>query len=85
MADINQKMLEKKILTYDELKKIKDLLEKQKQLQKDVENIEKQNTLNNQKENEYRQLNEKLLEKQKQLEKLFEQIMTDCTPDTDCH
>lgn len=77
MADINQKMLEKKILTYDELKKIKDLLEKQKQLQKDVENIEKQNTLNNQKENEYRQLNEKLLEKQKQLEKLFEQIMTD--------
>ena len=77
LADINQKMLEKKILSYDELKKIKDLLEKQKQLQKDVENIEKQNSLNNKKENEFKQPDEKLLEKQQQLEKLFEQIMTD--------
>ena len=76
LADLQRKVAEKKNLSYDEKKKLQALLEKQKELQKKVENIKNENLQNNQKQSEYKQLDEKIMEKQKQLEELFDKVMT---------
>jgi hypothetical protein len=70
-------MVEKKNLTYDDKKKIEDLLKRQKELQKQVEDIRKQNQKNNSRENEFKKDNEQLREKKQQLEDLFDKLMTD--------
>jgi len=69
--------MEKKEMSWEEKKKLQDLIEKQKELQKNVENIKKENNENNQQKNEYQKPDENIIEKQKQLEELFKNIMTD--------
>lgn len=76
IADLQKKVAEKKDLSWEEKKKLQDLLEKQKALQNKMENIKNENQKNNQQQNEYKQPDEKLLEKQKQLEDLFDKVMT---------
>jgi hypothetical protein len=76
LADLQRKVAEKKTLTWEEKKKMEDLLNKQKELEKKLENIKNENSLNNQQQNEYKQPNEELAEKQKQLEELFDKVMT---------
>lgn len=76
LNDLQRKIAEKKTLTWDEKKKLQDLLNKQKQLQEKVEKIKTENKQNNNKQNEYSKQDEKILEKQKQLEDLFEKIMS---------
>jgi len=69
-------MLQKKELTYDDRKKIEDILKQQKELEKQVEDIRKQNRMNNARDDEYRPNNE-LAEKKKQLDDLFNKLMSD--------
>ncbi|MDQ3046562.1 MAG: hypothetical protein M3R27_03370 [Bacteroidota bacterium] len=76
ISDLQRKVAEKKNLTWEEKKKLQDLLDKQKDLQKKVENIKNENQQNNQQQSEYKQPDEKVLEKQKQLEELFDKVMT---------
>lgn len=76
LADLQRKVAEKKTLTWEEKKKLDELLNKQKELEKKVENIKNENSINNQQHNEYQQPDEQMLEKQKQLEELFEKVMT---------
>jgi hypothetical protein len=76
LNDLQRKIAEKKALSWEEKKKLEDLLDKQKQLQKKVEKIKNENQQNNQQQNEYKQADEKILEKQKQLEELFDKVMT---------
>lgn len=76
LADLQRKVAEKKDLTWEEKKKLKELLDKQKNLQKKIENVKNENQQNNEQKNEYKQPNEEMLEKQKQLEDLFNKVMT---------
>jgi uncharacterized protein DUF4175 len=76
LADLQRKVAEKKDLSWEEKKKLKELLEKQKELQKKVEKVKNENQQNNEQKNEYQQPNEEMLEKQRQLEELFDKVMT---------
>ena len=76
LTELQRKLAEKKNLSWEEKKKLEDLLAKQKELQKKIEKIKNENKQNNQQQNEYTQPDEKILEKQKQLEELFEKVMT---------
>ena len=49
LTDLQRKVAEKKELNWEEKKKLQDLLDKQKELQKKVENIKNENQENNQK------------------------------------
>jgi len=74
---LNKDLIDKKNLSWPERRRIEDLLDRNKLLQKKVVEINKLNTQKNEKEEKYKKIDEELLEKQKQLEELFESIMSD--------
>lgn len=76
ISELQRKIAEKKTLSWEEKKKLEDLLDKQKKLQQNVEKIKNENQQNNEQQSEYKQPDEKILEKQKQLEELFDKVMT---------
>ena len=75
--EIDQKLLDKKNLNWQDRKQIEDLLLKQQQLQNNVEDIKEMLNENNIKEQQYKNPDSSILEKQKQLEDLFNKLMTD--------
>jgi hypothetical protein len=74
---LNKKLFDKKSLNYQEKKQVQDLLDRQKNLLKQVEEMKQDNEKANRKESQYTEMNEAISEKQRQLEKLFEEIMSD--------
>lgn len=76
---LNQDLLNKKNLTYEEKKQIETLLQKQKELEELVKDIQKENKQNLFEQNESREQNEKILEKQKQIEDLFNNVLDEKT------
>lgn len=74
---LTKDLFDKKNLNYQEKKKIQDLLDRQKNLQNQVNELKEQNKESNLKESQYKELNQEIVEKQQQLEKLFNEIMTD--------
>jgi len=77
ISQLNKKLIDKKTLNYQEKKQVQDLLERQKKLQNEVEEMKLQNQKTNMKEAQYSEVDESIAEKQRQLEKLFEEIMSD--------
>lgn len=77
MADLNKKMMEKKSLSWEDRKNMRELMEMQKELEQKVEEVKKENALNNQEQSEFREIDPELLEKQQEIQKLFDQVMTD--------
>lgn len=75
--DFSKKLFEKKELGWDDKKKASDLLNRQKELEKKIENIQKENKKNNREQSEYKPVNEELLAKQEQLNQLMEKLMTE--------
>lgn len=76
---LNQDLLNKKNLSYEEKKQIENLLQKQKELQELVKDIQKENKQNLFEHQENNQQNEKILEKQKQIENLFNNVLDEKT------
>lgn len=76
---LNQSLLDRKSLTYDEKKQIQNLLDKQKELDKLVQDIQKQNKKNIIEQEQNQQLTEEILEKQKQIENLFNNVLDEKT------
>ncbi|MCC7301026.1 MAG: hypothetical protein IT233_00135 [Bacteroidia bacterium] len=74
---LTKKLLDKKNVTWEEKKKLEDLIRKQEDLQKQVEDIKKQNQQNNEQKSEFSKMDENLLQKQMELEKLFESLMNE--------
>lgn len=72
---LNQKLLDKNTLSFDEKKQIDDLLQKKKDLDNLVKDIQAENKKNmvNRQENE--QQNKEILEKQKEIENLFNNVL----------
>jgi len=77
---LNQLLLNKNSLSFDEKKQIEDLLQKKKDLDalvKDIQADNKKNMVNRQ-ENE--QQNKELLDKQKEIENLFNNVLDQKNP-----
>ncbi|MCB0430741.1 MAG: DUF4175 domain-containing protein [Flavobacteriales bacterium] len=77
MNNLNRQILEKKELGWEETKKMKDLIEQQKELEKKVNDIRDQNLKNRNEQEKYKSLDPELLDKQRQLNELFDKLMTD--------
>ena len=73
---LNKDLLNKKNLTYEDRKKVSDILNQQKELEKKVAEIQKQQEENAKQQAELRTPDPELAEKQKQLEALFEKLMS---------
>lgn len=78
LDDLNKKLLEKKNLTFEDKKKIQDILKKQNQLEDKIEEINKDNTSKNQMNNgePLSEDEQRILDKQKELEDLMNEMMT---------
>lgn len=77
LEQLQKNLFDKKSLNYQDKKQIEDLLKRQQMLKNQVEQMALENEKSNQKESQYKEVNENIVEKQKQLEKLFEEIMSD--------
>lgn len=69
-------LLNKKNPTWEDKKKIEDLLEKQKALNNKIENIQNTFKENLSNQSDYKQYSPELQEKQQDLQKLFDQVLT---------
>lgn len=77
LRELEQKMLEKRELTWEEKKKLEKLLARQKDLTAKIEDIKQEQKQISQQEKEYKQQSEELLQKQQQIEKMFNEVMND--------
>jgi len=73
---LNQDLLNKTNLSYEEKKQVENLLKKQNELEELVKDIQKENKQNQFEQNEE---NEQILEKQKQIENLFNNVLDEKT------
>lgn len=75
--ELSRKLIEKENIGWQEKQQLQDLLQEQKQLQENIEKIQKENEIKSIQEKEYKEIDEELIRKQERLEDLFEEIMTD--------
>ncbi|MBV8389415.1 MAG: hypothetical protein JO080_06420 [Mucilaginibacter sp.] len=78
---LNQKLLDKSTLSFDEKKQIDDLLQKKKDLDNLVKDIQAENKKNMVNRQENDQQNKDILEKQKEIENLFNNVLDPKTQD----
>ncbi len=74
LNDLSKKLLDKKELSYEEKKKVEELLNRQKELEKKLEEIRKNNENKNRKEEEYKKVNEDIAQKQEQLQSILDKL-----------
>ncbi len=77
LEKLNEKILNKKTLGFQEKKQFEELLKKQKQLKENMQELSKQNQEKNQLQNSFDPMDEELVKKQEQLQELFEKVMSD--------
>jgi hypothetical protein len=77
LKDLQQNVLNKKSLNWQDKNQIEQFLNRQKSLEKSLDELKKDNQRNNNEQNNFRELSPEILEKQLMLEKLFEELMTD--------
>lgn len=75
LKQLQQKMLEKRELTWEEKKKAESIIKQQQELNKKIDELNKEFKINNQKEQEYKKESENILEKQKQIEKMYNELL----------
>lgn len=73
--ELNKRLVDKKELTWQEKKQVKDLLEKQEKIRQDIEKIEKESHKKNEMDQQYNQYDPSIVEKQQQLEQLMNEVM----------
>lgn len=77
MTALQQQMLEKKSLDWQDRQRIEQLLERQKELEKDVSDLNRKNENRMDRMTESFEMDERLMEKQAQLQELFNELLTD--------
>ncbi|MXV49777.1 hypothetical protein GS399_02260 [Pedobacter sp. HMF7647] len=76
---VNQQLLNKKELSFDDKKQVENLLSKQKQLEDLVKDIQKENKQNLFERQESQQERQQIVERQKQIEDLFNNVLDEKT------
>jgi hypothetical protein len=74
---IQERMTEKKSMSWEDKKKIEEMLKKHEKIQEQMKQVVEENKQKNSRENEFKDQDAEMLEKQKELEKLFEEVMND--------
>ena len=74
--ELKKELSSKKNLSWQEKKKVQNLLNEQKDLQKKLDLLQEENELNNKEQNQFKKPKEELLKKQQELKKLMEEVMT---------
>lgn len=77
MTALQHKLLEKKNLNWEDKKTIQDLLDRQKALQQQLDEMKQKFSANVQKQEDVKQQSESIREKMQQLEELFNAVMSD--------
>ena len=77
MADIKKSILEKEKPDWQDKNKLENFLEKQKNLEKNLEQLQKMNEKTQKENNQFDQQSEEILQKQELLNKLFDELMTE--------
>ena len=77
VKDMQEKMLQKKDLNWEDKKNIEDLIKKHKQLQESVQSIQNQYQKNQQRQSEYQKESQQIMDKQQRLQELFDEMMSD--------
>jgi hypothetical protein len=78
---LNELLLNKNTLSFDEKKQVEDLLQKRKELEEMVQDIQKQNNQNLLNRQENKQEDKNILDKQKQIANLFNNVLDQKTRD----
>jgi len=76
---LNRLLLDKKTLSFDEKKQVEDLLQKRRELEGLVKDMQKENEQNLYNRQETKQQNQDILEKQKQIDELFKNVLDEKT------
>ena len=76
---LNKLLLDKKTLSFDEKKQVEDLLQKRRELEDLVKDMQKENEQNLFNRQETKQQNQEILEKQKQINDLFKNVLDEKT------
>ncbi|MDP2424203.1 MAG: DUF4175 family protein [Bacteroidales bacterium] len=74
---LQRSILEKENIGWEESRRLQDLLDKQHNIQEQIENINKGNQELNRMQGDLKTYDEELMRKQQELQKLFDEIMTD--------
>ena len=77
MEDLNKKLVDQTAITWQEKKKIEDLIKSNEAIGDKVEEIRKKNTENINAEEKYLETSERILEKQRQLNELMDQMLSE--------
>lgn len=77
ISDLEKKLTEKKELTWEDKKKIKELLEKHKDIEKQIEQVVQENKQNNTQEQDFKKIDQDIMNKQEQIEELFNEVMNE--------
>lgn len=78
IKDFKKELVDKELMSWEDRKKMEDLLKEQEELQKKIENFQKQSK-DISEQNEDLEQNQRILDKQEQLQELFEQVMDEET------
>ena len=74
LQDLQEKLLQKKDLAWEDKKAMEDILEKQESLQKKIENLKDKNQQNLSQQEEYKEAKESIRNKQEKLQELFDEV-----------
>ena len=77
MKKLREKLLQEKEVDWQSRKELEKLMERQKELEKQLENAKNNFEENLKNQEEYTEPNEEILEKQEQVQELFEELMSD--------
>ncbi len=75
--ELQKSLLQKKELSWDDKKKLADILDKQKELKDKIDDVQKKNEMNDAQEKELSDEEKNLLDKQEQINKLFDELNND--------
>jgi hypothetical protein len=75
--DLQKSLLQKKELSWDDKKKMNDIIEKQKELQDKMGDVKRNNEMNNIQKDELSDDEKRLMDKQDQIDKLFDELNSD--------
>ncbi len=77
LNELQERMLEKKKLDFSDRQRLQILLDKQKQLEQNMEEVDRENERNNREQMNYREQKERIQQKREQLDRMFNEIMSD--------
>jgi hypothetical protein len=77
MKDLQQKMLDKKELSWEEKKKMEELIKREKELEKKINSMEQLSEQKMQQQQEFSKQDEEIVQKQQELQKMWDEVLNE--------